>query len=145
MPRVQNAQSLVAVAERRWNEAADLARKADRRPDGPSSECSTCLQVALIDLFATANMPDSALGVYEEYRRSPIGSRSRAGPDNEMGARRTEALAKMYDAKGDVANAVQLYREFIEFWKNADPELQPRVADARARLQRLTPVEKLTK
>jgi len=30
----------------------------------------------------------------------------------------------------------------IVLWKNADAELQPRVADARKRLTRLTPVEK---
>ena len=49
----------------------------------------------------------------------------------------------MFDARGDTANAVQHYRDFIEFWKSADPELQPRVAAARERLQQLTPVERL--
>ena len=63
--------------------------------------------------------------------------------DRFMGAARTEALAKMFDARGDTANAVQHYRDFIEFWKSADPELQPRVAAARERLQQLTPVERL--
>jgi hypothetical protein len=48
----------------------------------------------------------------------------------------------MFDAKGDTANAVAQYRDFIEFWKNADPELQPRVAAARERLAQLTPVER---
>jgi hypothetical protein len=102
----------------------------------------TCLTTELIDLFATANMPDSALAIYAEYRKTPIGSRPRPGPDPVMGAPRTEALAKMFDAKGDVTNAVHHYREFVEFWKNADPELQPRVTAARERLQQLTPVEK---
>jgi len=53
----------------------------------------------------------------------------------------TEALAKIYDAKGKTDRAVPLYRDFIELWKGADSELQPRVAAARARLQELTPVE----
>ncbi len=30
------------------------------------------------------------------------------------------------------------YRAFIELWKDADPELQPRVATARQRLRKLT-------
>jgi hypothetical protein len=47
----------------------------------------------------------------------------------------------MFDARGDTANAVLHYREFVEFWTNADPELQPRVAAARERLKQLTPVE----
>jgi len=43
---------------------------------------------------------------------------------------------------GNTEKAIDHYRAFIEQWKNADAELQPRVADARARLARLTPVEK---
>jgi tRNA A-37 threonylcarbamoyl transferase component Bud32/tetratricopeptide (TPR) repeat protein len=141
-PDVQHVQYHMALSERRWSEAADLIRKSDRRPDGPASACTTCLQTELIDLFATAGLPDSALAIYAEYRRSPIGSRPRQGPDREMGAARIEALAKMFDAKGDTANAVVQYREFIELWKNADPELQPRIAAARDRLAQLTPVER---
>jgi tetratricopeptide (TPR) repeat protein len=141
-PDLQHVQFHAALSEQRWQEAADLIRRADRRPDGPASSCTTCLQTELIDLFATANMPDSALAIYEEYRRSPVGSRPRQGPDRRMGAPRLEALAKMFDAKGDTANAITHYREFIELWKDADPELQPRVASARARLQQLTPVER---
>jgi hypothetical protein len=38
-------------------------------------------------------------------------------------------------------NAHPAYRAFIELWKNADTELQPRVNDARQRLARLAPVE----
>ncbi|HEV8499078.1 MAG TPA: hypothetical protein VGQ56_19505 [Gemmatimonadaceae bacterium] len=38
---------------------------------------------------------------------------------------------------------MEQYRAFVEQWKNADPELQPRVAEARRRLQALTPVERV--
>jgi tetratricopeptide (TPR) repeat protein len=104
-PFVQHTLFHTALADRKWKEAADLIRKSDRRPDGPANGCVTCLQTELIDLFATANMPDSALAVYAEYRRSPLGSRQRQGVDRIMGAARTEALAKMFDARGDTANA----------------------------------------
>jgi len=43
---------------------------------------------------------------------------------------------------GNTEKAAEHFRAFIALWKNADPELQPRVADARKRLARLTPVEK---
>jgi tetratricopeptide (TPR) repeat protein len=141
-PDREHAEGHLAISERRWKDAADLLRKADRRPDGPVNECAECLPMDLISLFATANMPDSALAVYASYRQTPLGSRPRHGPDANTGAARTEALAKMFDAKGDTANAVAQYRDFIEFWKNADPELQPRVAAARERLAQLTPVER---
>jgi hypothetical protein len=49
----------------------------------------------------------------------------------------------MYELRGDTANAVEAYREFVERWKNADPELQPRVVEARKRLEALTPVERV--
>ncbi len=43
---------------------------------------------------------------------------------------------------GNTDKAIENYRAFIELWKNADADLQPRVADARKRLARLTAVEK---
>ncbi len=53
-----------------------------------------------------------------------------------------ERLGQLYEAKGNPDRAAEHYRRFIELWKNADPEFQPRVADARRRLAKLTPVEK---
>ncbi len=37
------------------------------------------------------------------------------------------------------------YRAFIDLWKNADPELQPRVAAAPQRVRKLTPVERVAR
>ena len=54
-----------------------------------------------------------------------------------------ERLGQLYEAKGDTAKAVTNYRTFIALWKDAEPEFQPRVAEARRRLEKLTPVEKL--
>ena len=53
-----------------------------------------------------------------------------------------ERLGQIYEAKGNAAKAAEHYRAFIELWKNADPELQPRVTEARRRLVSLTPVER---
>lgn len=50
-------------------------------------------------------------------------------------------LGELYEAKGDTAKAVAQYRAFVEQWKNADPELQPRVAEITKRIEALTPVE----
>ena len=52
-----------------------------------------------------------------------------------------ERLGQLYEGMGDTAKAIENYRAFIELWKNADPELQPRVADAKRRLARLTQPE----
>ncbi len=53
-----------------------------------------------------------------------------------------ERLGQLYESMGNTDKAIENYRAFIELWKNADADLQPRVADARKRLARLTPVEK---
>jgi hypothetical protein len=46
-------------------------------------------------------------------------------------------LGELYDARGDTQRAASHYMAFINLWKNADPELQPRVKDTKDRLARL--------
>jgi hypothetical protein len=133
----------IAVAEKRWDDAVRLRRSGDSLPDGPASSCAECLPRHLVEIFAEAGMADSALAQWEVYRRTPWGSRPRTGPDFTVGALTIEAVGKMYELRGDTANAVEAYREFVERWKNADPELQPRVVEARKRLEALTPVERV--
>jgi tetratricopeptide (TPR) repeat protein len=41
--------------------------------------------------------------------------------------------AEIYDKRGDRSKAVQHYKKFIELWRDADPELQPAVEQARKR------------
>ena len=55
-------------------------------------------------------------------------------------ARFAVVLARLERNAGALVSAeaaIRGYRNFIELWKNADPELQPRVAAARAALARL--------
>jgi hypothetical protein len=48
-----------------------------------------------------------------------------------------QRLGEMYEAKGAVDEALTHYGAFVELWKNADAELQPRVRDVRGRIERL--------
>lgn len=50
---------------------------------------------------------------------------------------RLERLAELYEAKGNTARAIDAYARFAELWKNAEAELQPRVAEVRRRIDRL--------
>ncbi len=52
-------------------------------------------------------------------------------------ARAYRRLGELYEAKGDVKQAIQRYTDFITLWKDADPALQPAVQAARARVQQL--------
>jgi tetratricopeptide (TPR) repeat protein len=45
--------------------------------------------------------------------------------------------AQIYDSRGQKATAVDSYKRFIELWKDADPQLQSMVANAKARIARL--------
>ena len=142
MPAYQHTMSHVLASEKKWTEAARALRQSDVRPDGPAGDCVDCQSTELVELFSRAGMADSALAAYDAYRKTPQGSRPRTSPDYNFGAPLTEAVAKMYDSKGDAKNAARMYSEFVEMWKNADPELQPRVKAARDRLAQLSPVEK---
>jgi tetratricopeptide (TPR) repeat protein len=141
-PAVDLTEGIIARAEGRWTEAIAKLRQGDRLPDGPAGRCGYCLATNLIWVFAEAGMADSALAEYESYRAAGYGARERDGPDTELGAPTLLALARIYESKGDTANAVAHYREFIELWKDADPELQPGVAAASERLRQLTPTER---
>jgi tetratricopeptide (TPR) repeat protein len=64
---------------------------------------------------------DDAFGFY--YERSKVNYR----------------LARIYEQKGDTAQAIEYYSQAIEQWKNADPEL-PELIDAKSRYGRLKSV-----
>jgi tetratricopeptide (TPR) repeat protein len=141
-PDLRAALGEIASAEGRWEEAVREMRKADSLPDGPVNSCAHCLSLNLLRIFAQAGMADSALAQYEAYLRTPRGARPRSGPDSDVPATTMEAVARMYEQRGDTNRAVQAYRDFVEMWKRADPELQPRVVAARRRIEALTPVER---
>ena len=141
-PALHRALASIARAEKKWSEAAAEFRKADRHADGyPANSCTECLPRVLLGLFLDAELPDSAIAAYEAYRKTPYGSRRLEGPDLGINAAMLEKLAKMFEIKGDTARAAEHYRQFIERWKDADPEFQPRVKAARERLAKLAPVE----
>ena len=137
-PDLHAALAAIAAAEHRWGDAIDQRRKSDSLPDGPVTRCTYCLPLGLFRTFADAGMTDSALAQYEIYKTSPWGKRELRGPDLLLGPVGYERLAKIYDVKGDAQKANENYRIFIELWKNADPALQPRVAEARRRRDALT-------
>ncbi len=46
-------------------------------------------------------------------------------------------MAELYEARGDRARAIDFYGRFTELWREADPQLQPRVAEAKRRIAEL--------
>ena len=141
-PFVHRALGGIAAAEGKWVDAAREYRAGDRLPDGPVDSCDYCQHQRMVRLFAAAGMADSAIAQYDLYKSSGIGSRPRKGPDLVLSSTTVESLARMFDQVGDSTRAIEAYRDLVERWKDADPELQPRLAAARKRLAELTPVER---
>ena len=46
-------------------------------------------------------------------------------------------LGELYEARNDNARAVAHYTTFVNLWQRADPDLQAKVAEVRARRDRL--------
>jgi tetratricopeptide (TPR) repeat protein len=143
-PDLQNVIAEIALAEGKPVEAIAAFRRGDVGSDGaPANECNVCLASNLARAYDAAGQADSAIANFERYIATTYwlkGGQQLLDP-LQLPAMR-ERLGQLYEAKGDAAKAAENYRAFIELWKNADPELQPRVKAARERLAKLTPVEK---
>ncbi len=121
--------AMVAMTEGKFKEAADLFAVADKGDVGPS--VIGPMRAQALDL---ANQPDSAIVEFERFLGDLdpylIGSRDHiAGTHKRLG--------ELYDAKGNTAKALEHYEKFVDLWKDADPELQPKVKAARARIEEL--------
>jgi tetratricopeptide (TPR) repeat protein len=127
------------LAEGHALEAASEFRTGDKAPDGPVSECAICLYANLAQAFDRANAADSALTYYELYVTTPM--LNRASQDQQYLAGTLKRLGELYEAKGDRQKAASAYTRFVELWKDADPELQPKVAEVRRRLLVLSRAE----
>jgi tetratricopeptide (TPR) repeat protein len=137
MPDRQRTLAGILGSEGRHLDAVAEYRKADRLPDGPLNNCMVCLPMYLAFQFDAAAMPDSAifyaelaLATYDPNRISDV-------IDPVIVPLFSERLGQLYEARGDRLMAVEHYRRFVQLWANADRELQPRVAEARARIRRL--------
>lgn len=87
-----------------------------------------------VEAFEALGEADSVIARYESW----LGRRQLAGRvavDAFQLPRAYERLAQLYDEKGDLERAAGYYGLFVELWADADPELQPRVEAARARME----------
>jgi tetratricopeptide (TPR) repeat protein len=124
------ARALLAVNDGQVDEAVRQARMSDR------GACAMCTLPALGLIYDLGGQTDSVVAIYERYLDTPWLTRL-AAADWWALAGVYERLAGIYELRGDREQAMQYYDRFIELWKDADPELQPRVEAAQAALERL--------
>jgi tetratricopeptide (TPR) repeat protein/tRNA A-37 threonylcarbamoyl transferase component Bud32 len=126
--------AMIALAEKRYTDAVTEARAAD------VGSCTTCLDPILGMAYDGAGQADSAIKTYTRYT-SATSMISKMNNDQYFLALSYRRLAELWETKGDRTKAAEYYTKFIDLWKNADPELQPKVAEARKRLAQLTGLE----
>ena len=120
---------LVAMADSRPKDAVPLFTAAYKGDVG--REDSGPLRALAFDL---TNQPDSAIAEFERYIGT-VDVLMRSRPDYLAGS--YKRLGELYETKGNTAKAIENYQKFVDLWKDADPELQPAVKQARARLEEL--------
>ena len=133
-------QGLIALSEKRYQDALRDLWASDTTYDGPNGNCAMCLYDDIAYVHAQAGQPDSAIYWYEKYLDTPLFGRYQF----EGGAKplMLKRMGELYESVGNVEKAALKYREFLALWDKADPRLQPKVADARHRLSRLADIEK---
>ncbi len=130
------ARGVVALAGGRPAEAIAALRSAERDAlHGFTAYCKVCTLPWMSRAYEAMGETDSAIAVAERFLDSPDAFRQWA--DAQWRAPTLEWLSRRYAERGDTANAVRTLLAFVQQWKGADPELQPRVAGARRRLQAL--------
>jgi eukaryotic-like serine/threonine-protein kinase len=129
--RVQRREleAALARAERRFADLLSILPEAD---DGP---CSVCNLPEIARARLALGQTDAAIEAYEAYLSTPYIWRT--WMDAWFLADAYGTLADLHDARGDVEKARLYYASLVDLWRDADPELQPRVRAAEQRLQRL--------
>ena len=116
--------------------------KGDSLADGPASDqCEPCTMLSVARAWDKAATPDSAIAYYEKFLAKGATFRL-AQVDFYARTPAVRRLGELYEAKNDRSKAAHYYQQFVDLWKNADPELQPQVAEVRKRLARLSDTER---
>ena len=120
----------VAFAEGKWDEAIRQLQEADKRV----SIFDQYAFVALAQAHDFAGHSDSAIVYFEKFvaHKDP-----NMNEDSQFLAGSYKRLGELYDAKGDREKAIANFEKFVDLWKNAEPELQPKVTEVREKLNRL--------
>ncbi len=128
---LHRAHGEIALSESRFDDAVAAFTIVNEL----SGQCVTCGLAQLAHARIRSGQPDSALSVYVRLVTAPT-----AGLQDDEVRWLPEAyrrLGELYEERNDTTKAVAHYNEFVELWKDADPELQQQVADVRARIARL--------
>jgi tetratricopeptide (TPR) repeat protein len=137
----QGALGEIALTEGRTDEAIAAFKRSARSDTGVVvSAYSGLTALRLARAYDKAGQADSALRYFERLTAPEmLGGQVTWLP--QALALTPRRLGELYEAKGDITNAIKHYQAFVTLWKDADPELQPQVAEIKARVARLFAAE----
>lgn len=124
----------ILLSEGRHQDAIGVFQNADRGVPGFERDLLGPLGRA----YLAAGDVDSGVAVFERLLASTQGMEGYQ-PDGWLLHRPLahRALARIYDRRGESEKAARHYARLIEWWRDADPEVQPQVAEAERRLNAL--------
>ncbi|HET8648791.1 MAG TPA: tetratricopeptide repeat protein, partial [Gemmatimonadales bacterium] len=127
-----------AMAEGKMDSAIVYYRRADFGADGlPAYEGPLWLSLNLGRAFDRTGQADSARKYLTQYAEMAGIGHGQADPIY-MGPALLR-LGQLYQDIGDTTRAMRYYGRLVNLWKNADPELQPRVTEAKKAMAELRP------
>jgi len=121
----------IAMSDGHWADAVPAFQAAR-----VENQCALCYLFEIAQSYDKLGQSDSARAYLERFIST--GGIYRVYIDALYRALTFQRLGELAEARGDKKAAVEYYEKLIDLWKNADPELQPIVKDARARVTRLT-------
>ncbi len=136
-PMVAWIEGMLSLAEGKHAEAASSFRAVTTGADGGPSGIASLAWYGIARTFDQQQRTDSARVYYERYLAVPQFRRWGGFADPMSLAAVRKRLGEIYDSRGDRANAIKYYGEFVEQWKDADPALQPAVTSVRKRIAEL--------
>ena len=98
--------------------------------------CESCTLPEIGRAFDLSGKPDSAIASFTRYLAT--GEPARQYLDGIVLAGIHKRLGELYEGKENRADALSHYNTFLALWKDADPELQPKVQEVRQRVSRLS-------
>lgn len=124
-----SASGAIAMAEGRHQDA--LARFHRIREKLPT--CEGCWLFEIAETWDRAGEPDSAIANFGRL----LAVRT-LGVGDDRRAIMYRRLGQLYELKQDTPKAIEYYGKFVDLWKDAEPDLQPLVAETRQWIAQLT-------
>jgi hypothetical protein len=125
----------IAMAEGRTREAIREMWSTDTTYDGPDGACRICIYQPIGMIWYLGAVPDSAIHYWEAFLAAPyLGRESMDAVARPFIHRR---LGELHEQQGSRGRAAQHYLAVVDLWRDADAELQPKVAELRRRAAQL--------